>query len=320
MSKERKSPRVPLRKAILIELVVIVTIAAFLLPGGQDLHAYYRPFVSGCLTCGYNPWHASWILAPIRLIPPAILWPVWVFLTVIGLIWASDRLGTNAIYVLLSFPALGLIWLGQVDVVVVVGLTLALLSPDPYLRGVGLLLASIKPHVSGIAILILLWHEEERLKTLLIPGLVLVASVLVWGVDWPLRWIMAREPRAMPVWGLATLFPWALVAFLGIFLVKDRRSQVTVALLASALAVPWFGIYSYTVFLAFFAPWWAVPLSYAWALAYPWYGNRALSFAWVLPLGLLIAFLWPPLRERWPSLARLPVPAFRRSQSVDRHE
>jgi hypothetical protein len=288
--------------AIAIELTIVITIATLFLPGGEDLHVFYRPFANGCLTCAYNPWHASWILFPLRLIPPLVLWPVWTLFTLLGVIWASKRLETNVAFVLLAFPTIGMIWLGQVDALLIVGLALALTAKSPYWRGVGLLLASAKPQVTGIAILVLLWQDEERLKTLIIPALVLVASVVAWGVDWPVRWLAARSIEEVPVWGLATLFPYALVAFGGIFLVKDKKKRVAAALLASALAVPWFGIYSYAVFLVFFAPWWAVPLSYLWAVGYPWYDNTALRFAWILPLGLLIALLWPSAAEWWTAL------------------
>ena len=288
--------------AIAIELTIVITAATLFLPGGEDLHVFYRPFASGCLTCAFNPWHASWILFPLRLIPELILWPVWTLLTLLGIIWATRRLETNIAFVLLAFPTIGLIWLGQVDGLLIVGLALALTAKNPYWRGVGLLLASVKPQVTGIAILVLLWHDKERLKTLIIPALVLMASAIVWGVDWPLRWIASRRAIEMPVWGLATLFPFGLIAFGGIFLVKDKQKQVAAALLASALAVPWFGIYSYAVFLVFFAPWWAIPLSYLWAVGYPWYGNTALRFAWILPLGLLIALLWPSFVEGWAGL------------------
>jgi hypothetical protein len=288
--------------AIAIELTIVITLATLFLPGGEDLHVFYRPFAEGCLTCAFNPWHASWILFPLRLIPSLVIWPVWTLLTLLGIVWASRRLKTNVAFVLLAFPTIGLIWLGQVDVLLIVGLALALTTKNPYWRGVGLLLASVKPQVTGIAILVLLWQDEERLKALIIPALVLIASAVVWGVDWPIRWLASRRAIEMPVWGLATLFPYALVAFGGLFLVKDKQQRVAVALLASALAVPWFGIYSYAVFLVFFAPWWAVPLSYLWAVGYPWYGNTALRFAWILPLGLLIGLLWPSIAEKWAAL------------------
>jgi hypothetical protein len=292
--------KAPLHLVVSIEIVVLMTAAAFFLPGGEDLHRFYLPFAQGCLDCGLNPWHASLILFPLRFIPPILLWPVMVLLTGVGLLWACHRLETNPAFVLLAFPTMGLVWLGQVDVLVIVGLVLALRSPNPYLRGVGLVLASIKPHVAGVAILVLLWADEQRWKTLLVPAAVFLLTVVLWGIDWPLRWLEARpEDMGLPVWGKATLlFPFSLVTFLSILLVEGKRKRVLAALLASALGVPWFGVYSYVVFLVFIAPWWAVPISYLWAAAYPWLGNRSMRFAWILPLTLLVYVLWPAIKER----------------------
>ncbi len=297
-----KIRKIPLRTAIACEIVVITTIAAFFLPGGDDLYRFYLPLAKGCLECALNPWHTRWIVFPLRFVPPRLLWPVWVLVTTSGLVWASHRLRSNPVVVLLAFPTLGLIWLGQIDVLIVLGLVLALLSPSPYLRGVGLVLASTKPQVTGIAILVLLWQDHQRWRTLLIPALVFLASLLVWGPTWPLRWLAARPDLGMPVWGLATLFPLGLVTLLAIFLVKGKRSKLTAALLASALAVPWFGVYSYVVFLPFITPWWAVPISYLWIVAYPWLGNKAMRFAWVLPSALMVSLLWPAIRKGWPGL------------------
>lgn len=290
--------RIPLRTAIAIEIIVIATIAAYLLPGGEDLYTYYLPQAQGCLECGYNPWHTSWILFPIQFIPLRILWSVWVFLTLTGITWACSRLKLNPVPVLLAFPTMGLIWLGQIEVVIIIGLTLALLSPNPYVRGLGLVLASVKPHVSGIPILILLFYDKQRWKTMLLPAAVAALSFVVWGIDWPLRWFALRNPLApLPVWGRAAFFPWGAVSFGTVFLVKKVREKITAALLASALTFPWFGVYSYTVFLVFLAPWWAALISYAWVVVYPWMGNNSLRFAWILPLSLLTTLIWPRLGE-----------------------
>ncbi len=151
-----------IKKAVTIEIVSIITIAAFFLPGGDDLHRFYLPFAQGCLECGFAPYHASWILYPLTLIPPTLLWPVWTLFTALSLLWASHRLNTNGLLVLLTFPAMGQIWLGQVDGILAIGLTLALLATNPYLRGIGLVLASIKPQVTGVAILVILWHEQKH--------------------------------------------------------------------------------------------------------------------------------------------------------------
>ncbi len=306
----RLSKNTNFRQWVAVEVAVIMTVAAFFLPGGEDLHVYYLPQARGCLECGLNPWHTGWILAPLRFIPETIAWPVWTLFTTASLIWASRRLETESIFLLLTFPVMGLIWLGQAEAIVVIGLTLALIAPSPYLRGLGLLLMTIKPHLSGIAILVLLWYDDDRLKTLIIPVLALLATILVWGIDWPLRWLEARpEDLGLPVWGKATLlFPFSLVTFLSIFLVEGKRKRVLAALLASAISVPWFGVYSYTVFLVLMTPWWAVPLSYAWFVAYPWLENHSMQFAWILPLTLLITLIWPSLVERWPKLAAVSFP------------
>jgi hypothetical protein len=289
----------PLKTVVPYEIVGLMTIMAFFLPGGDDLYRFYRPLAEGCLTCAYNPWHTAWLVFPLRFVPLRLLWPLWTLLTGLCLIAACQAMQVNAIYVLLSFPAMGLIWLGQVEGLVVAGLVLALAAQNPYLRGLGVVMASIKPQVSGVAILLLIWHDQQRLKMILIPALVLLGSVIAWGIDWPIRWLEARDLEGVPVWGRATLYPVGLLAFLAVLAFREKRQQVTVTLLAGALGVPWFGVYSYIVFLTLLMPWWALPLSYAWIVGYPWLDNRAVGLAWILPLSLLGYLLWPVVRRRW---------------------
>ncbi|MBN1313686.1 MAG: hypothetical protein JXB30_19945 [Anaerolineae bacterium] len=295
--------RRPLRRAIAIEVIILMVGGALFLPGGEDLYRFYLPVAQGCPECGYNPWFTSWILFPIQFIPVRYLWAVWVLFTGVTVYWAAERLQTNSAYVLLAFPMMGQMWLGQTDAVLILGLMLIMLSSNPYLRGAGIVLASIKPHIAGPAILILWWYDKERWKTLIVPTAVFLLSLIVWGIDWPIRWWLSRDLNAsLPVWGHAAIFPYGLAAFPAIFLVKDTRQKVAIALLAAALSIPSFGIYSYIVFLVFTSPWWALPLSYAWVVAYPCYGNLALRFAWTLPMGLLIYLLWPVMKENRPKI------------------
>lgn len=293
--------RLSLKRAVAIEVIILMVGGALVLPGGEDLYRFYLPIAQG--EHGYNPWFASWILFPIQFVPIRYLWAVWVMFTGVTVFWASEHLHINSTFVLLAFPTMGQVWLGQTDAILMLGLLLALLAPSPYLRGFGLLLAAIKPQVTAPAILVLLWCDQARWKTLIAPAIVLLLSLGVWGIDWPVRWWLSRDIYApLPVWGYAAVFPYGLAAFLAIFLVKDVRRKVTAALLATALGVPAFGIYSHVVFMIFISPWWALPLSYAWVVAYPWYGNTALRFAGVLPLGLLIYLLWPVLKDHWPKI------------------
>ena len=199
---------------------------------------------------------------------------------------------------LLAFPTMGQIWLGQIDGILVLGLGLAMSSSNPFVRGIGLLLASIKPQVTGPAILVLLWYEKEKCKTLVAPAVAVFISLLVWGWDWPIRWLLARHEPPPHVWRLATLFPYGLLAFVSLLWLKGKRQRVMGALLASAIGMPFYGTYSYVTFLVFLCPWWAVTASYVWLAGYPWYGNAAMRFAWLLPVALLGYLVWLSVARR----------------------
>lgn len=51
-----------------------ITIAAFTLPGGDDLYRYYQPFAQGCLDCGFVPYFAQWFLWPLLLLHYPLAW------------------------------------------------------------------------------------------------------------------------------------------------------------------------------------------------------------------------------------------------------
>src|SRR5574341_943222 len=258
-----------LKKTVAIEVILIATAFAVFAPGGQDLRGQYIFVAQGCIECGYTPYHASLILAPLGIIPPEIVWPVWTLATLAGLAWLCSRMGVEPAYALLAFPTLASVWLGQIDIVIALGLFLALTSPNPYVRGVGLLLASIKPQVAGPAILLLWLRDDSRLKLLVAPMIVFAVSLLIWGWDWPLRWFsyITQNPR-VDTW-VSTLYPVGLLAFLAVPFFREKRAQLTMTLLATALSVPRFYSYSHLVFLPLFAPWWVLPLSYAWLALAP---------------------------------------------------
>jgi hypothetical protein len=294
----RKIGLMTLKRAVTLEVVAILCVATWFLPGGQDLQAYYVPFAAGCLSCGFNPYYVSWLLRPLVWLPSEWVWPLWTLVTCLLLIVTSRQFGAEPLWVLLSFPAIGQIWLGQIDGLLCLGLALGLYASNPYVRGIGWLLLSIKPQVTIAALGVLCWHERQRWRVLSFPALVWLASLFYWGWDWPLNWLRTSQPPPH-VWRLASLYPYGIAAFLSLSLWRARLPRVQAALWAMALAMPFFGVYSYIVFLVMFAPWWAVPLSYGWLLAYPWLGNRALQWAWILPLGLLLHQIWPLLTAQW---------------------
>ena len=94
--------RLPLRKAIAIDVIILMVGGALILPGGEDLYRFYLPIAQGRTIGSYNPWFATWILFPIQFIPIRYLWAVWVLFTGVVVYWAAGRLRTNSAFVLLN--------------------------------------------------------------------------------------------------------------------------------------------------------------------------------------------------------------------------
>lgn len=235
------------------------------------------------------PYFAWWILAPLSWLPPELAWPVLVILSIGILLLTCRLIGVNPLWLLLSFPTLSMIWLGQIDALIVAGLVLALLVPSAWLRGVGLVLATIKPQIAGLATVVLLLHEKRNdiPKLLAAPMLVAMGSLWAFGPDWPWRWLAnaAKVPAHAFEIGVVDPLPYLLTALLWVF--RGRLSRLQAALFVATMASPYFGLYSYTVPLSFGIPWWGALLSYIWLLAYP-LGNNALRLAWALPIALLV--------------------------------
>lgn len=284
------------------EVALVLFLATFFLNGANDLYQFYVPFAQGCLPCGYVPYPAQWSLWPAGWLNYPWAWPFWTALTLIGLLAVCRFTGANPALLLLSFPAIGQIWLGQVDVVLCIGLALMVLAPSPYARGVGVALALTKPQVAGIAIFYLLISEPRQnwLKLLTAPLAAFALSLIVYGPNWPLEWLaFAQRELPVHVWRLAALdmwkFGWPLL--IAPFFIRERRTKIEAALLITPLATPFIGVYSYLVFLIFRNRWWALPLSFAWVLAYPLWQDEAMRLAWVLPAALLAELLYAEWRK-----------------------
>lgn len=286
----------PLSWLIAIEIAVVMVTATFYLPGGDDIYRYYLPFAKGCLDCGFTPYYAYWLLWPLQFIPYELVWPVWTALTLTGLLLLCRHTGINPALLLLSFPIFGQVWLGQIDILICLGLTLALLGKNPYARGVGITLAMIKPQYAAIAVFFLLTRERQLIKTLIVPAFVFMLSLVVFGISWPIEWIKHSVTNLPPhVWRLAAndIWPVGVLLLWVPFLFKDRRERFEAGTIVSVLASPVVGVYSYGIFLLFtLRKWWVVPLSYAWLLAYPFLSESALRFAWILPVVLLLKMVY----------------------------
>jgi hypothetical protein len=279
------------------------TIAAtFLLPGGDDLYRYYQPFAQNCLNCGFTPYFAQWFLWLLALVPYPWTWPLWTILSIGAFLLLARHSGVNPLWLFISFPMLGQIWLGQIDWLVCTGLLLILLARSPYLRGLGIFLALIKPQLTCITILAMLLFENRHnlLQVLLIPFLLLAISMIMYGPFWPLEWLQnARTSLPLHVWRLASASVWkyGLLLVPSPLLFKERRKRLLASLLVSTIATPFFGVYSYVTFLLFSASGWAAAFSFAWVLAYPIFQKQAMQFASILPLFLLFTLTLNELRH-----------------------
>ncbi len=286
------------------EIAATLVAAAFFLHGGDDLYRYYLPFVKGCLTCGFVPYFARWLLAPLALLPGyPLAWPLWTAASLAGFLVLVRLTKASPLWLLLSFPMFGQVWLGQVDVLVAAGLVVFLLVRNPYLRGLGIVLALAKPQLVFLPLLCLLVRERPAslAKMLAAPAAVFLASLPVFGVGWPLEWLHnSMLDLPVHVWRLAGMDAWrfGLILIWAPLLFRDPSRRMLAGLLVSALATPFFGVYSYVLFFLFGLPWWSVPVSYAWALAVPLFGAQALRFAWILPLSLLAGLALSELKAR----------------------
>jgi hypothetical protein len=285
-------------------------VVSFRAPGGDDLYRYYLPFVEGCLDCGYVPYFAQWFLLPLKLLPDyPYAWPAWTIICVLGFMVLAYFSRVNPLLLMVSFPMLGQIWLGQIDILIGFGLVLFLLGRNPILRGAGFILALTKPQLTLLPILfsLLLERPREVLKLLSVPVFVLIISFFIYGLDWPIHWF-TNAAGGLPahVWRLASTDFWKT----GIFLTPlplwfhTKKDRLLTGLLVSSLATPFYGVYSYIVFLLFDIKWWYVPLSYAWLLGFVFWQETAMRFAWILPIVMLMVMIYTEWKGRKSSSER----------------
>jgi len=275
---------------VAIETAILMVGSTLILPGGEDLQRYYVPFAAGCVKCGFMPHPAQWLLWPLALIPTRIIWTVWTAVSITGWLVICRYTQVNPAILMLSFPMFGQWWLGQVDVLVCVGLVLAMHTRNPYARGVGIALALVKPQLSIIPIIYLLLGDDQWLDTLIVPVAAALTSVAMFGVLWPLDWITNTSSIPEHAWRLASGDVWkfALGQIWAPLLFSKRGERINASIMLSAMATPFTSVYSYVLMLATVkCPWWTIPLSFIWVLAYPIMGASSMRLAWILPASLL---------------------------------
>jgi hypothetical protein len=243
-----------------------------------------------------NPMWIYLILSPIAWLPTKLSFMVFLFLNILMIRLALYLSGTNRFALLLSFPALWLLWYGQLDGFVMLGVALGFWSLEthkPVITGFSILLLLVKPHI-GIPLGIAYFLWSRNWKTLLVMLAVFALSCVFWGVEWPIYWVKnllsAGEPWRMVQHANIGLFPYGLIAWLGLFIPMSRKDKVIYIVSATIASLNYVGTYSLLILLILQPPWWAFVLSAAPILL----GQNGY---WITSLVAPLVILWILLRN-----------------------
>jgi len=185
---QTKIPR--LREIVIwFGLFILFYVIGLFLPEGFDWVVYYAP---GTLHPIWTPWTT--------IILKFINWPLVVAITLFAIILRSYRNNRSPwpiALAVLSLPTLWVLYMGNLDGLVLAGLLLL-----PW----GVPLAAMKPQLSAFALL----ANKRSVIAGAVWGLITLA---IWGL-WPLNFAMALTPEWKVEWTQdISLFPWgALIA------------------------------------------------------------------------------------------------------------
>jgi hypothetical protein len=251
----------------------------------------------------HHPFWARWVFWLLSLPPEPVAY-VALSLVSIGLLyWATRTYQGRPWMVFTSFAFAWVLFYGQIDGLVLGGICLAwvaLKTDRPVLVGAGIIMALIKPQLSLPVVVAIWWWSPHRLKSLIIPAIVLAATFIQWGW-WIPSWIsglFATEDlvllsRNISLWqllGPAALLIWPIILILK---VTQERKLLAIAA-ATALSMPYFPLPSAVLLLVFPVPIWA------WALVQiPLLGSVVGFWVYrigvVLPFALLLWIIWPQI-------------------------
>jgi hypothetical protein len=256
-----------------ISTLLFAIVGFFVKPDGFLGYDWYHYYSHGIREPFYPPWlvYVQWLT-----------WPGLISLSCAGLIIAFYQRRASPLIMgsaFLSWPVLWLLFLGQLDGLVLLGLTaLPWLTP----------LATLKPQISVFAFL-----ASKRWLVVFILWILL--TMLVWGF-WPLdmfnydsRWEVLYEGATQPQ--NISLWPWSIP--FALMLLWLSRGDMDMLMLAGTFVTPHIIPYSYVIVLPAIArvkKWLAIalaaiswlPLSANWVGDWGWYlGHLFAMILWV---------------------------------------
>jgi hypothetical protein len=158
-----------------------------LIPEGYDWNCCFK-------TLNLPPFFVPWTLPLLPLLNPSLLFA----LTVFGVVVRMRRYHSSVWRIglaLISLPTLWVLFLGNIDGLVLIGL---------WLLPIGVPLVLIKPQIASFALL-------ANRRSILATIIWIAISFLIWGI-WPLRFIGVGGPQWYADWPQdIALFPWGIV-------------------------------------------------------------------------------------------------------------
>jgi hypothetical protein len=251
-----------------------------------------------------HPAFAYWLFALLGVVPEPVAYVGLSLVTIAALYLAVLAFGGSHWMVFTSFAFAWVLFYGQLDGLVAGGLALAwwaLQKSRPTLLGAGLVIASIKPQLALPAIGMLWWWSPSRIRSLLIPGAVLLGSFLTSGF-WLPGWIgklqtiddlvlLSRNVSFWPLAGWWIFLIWPLILVLRL----PRQRKLLAVLAGTAVTSPYFPLPSAVIFLTMAVPWWVWGIAQLPLFSFV-LGGWIYSVGRVLSASLLLWATWPALR------------------------
>ncbi len=253
----------------------------------------------------WHPYWARWIFSSLNIFSEQTTYILLSLTSILFLFFANRVLAGRHWIVFTSFAFAWTLYYGQIDSLVVGGIAFAwwaLNHDKPILIGAGLILASIKPQLSLPLILIIWWWSPGRLKSLIIPLIVFILSLLQWGF-WVPEWLLKimetgniiNLSRNLSLWTL--LGPIVLLIWPALFWLPLPRNRKLLAIAAgTAMTFPYFPLPSSILFLAMPVPVWLYVLSQLPLLASV-TGYEIYYFMKIIPIVLVIWVSWPVIKR-----------------------
>jgi len=213
----------------------------------------------------------AWILAPFTILPVHLSGAIWMTVAVLLTVWSMHRLQSSMLGVILCLlsPAfIRYISSGQIGVVTLVGFVFLLTFNNTAVKGLGLLLMSVKPQVLGGGALSYWLNLDVRRKVLVTLPLLgsFLVSILMYGF-WPLqRNLDGLSPIDFSLW------PYGIPVGLLMLSWSIWRNKPTLGALATYFLVPYMSpssLFIYTAVLFSKAPKWVSIIIFVllWAFA-----------------------------------------------------